>query len=110
MITPEFLQGCTDEQINMGVSWLKIKLEFDMGRMNTLQFLLCNSRLITPRPYCTNPNDAWPIMMSNDIDICRRKGVSYRRETIARNGLIQVINENGLRAVCEVYILMSNEK
>ena len=111
MITPEFLQACTPEQINKGVEWLKIKLEFKINRMNTLQFLLCNSRLITPRPYCTNPNDAWPIIESNKIaiDWLRCGGTVALSSDWLEIGL-ERRGENPFRAAMEVYLLMSNDK
>ena len=114
MITPEFLQACTPEQINKGVEWLKIKLEFKINRMNTLQFLLCNSRLITPKPYCTSPNDAMPIAFANNISIV------FDVEPMAAIDIcfdgpfcsvgLSSFNKNPLRAAMEVYLLMSNDK
>ena len=107
MITPEFLQACTPEQINKGVEWLKIKLEFKINRMNTLQFLLCNSRLITPKPYCTNPNSAMPIAFANGITIGPK---SFSDDWRAFRSPYTSVSTNPLRTICEVYLLMSNDK
>lgn len=109
MITPEFLQSCTDEQINKGVAWLAFK---EWGAKNnhkrkSLDYYCCQGLLNSIDGgcvnYCTNPNDAMPIAFANWIGI----RPALENEWVARlNGFIRY-NSNPLRAVMEVYILMS---
>ena len=118
MITPEFLQSCTDEQINKGVAWLEAK---KLGLENPCEFMSYDNDLIfkdgeysfSP---CSNPNDAWPIIIENKIDIYFN---SDNTNTGIRDGAYKYIdsktgipceNKNPLRAAMEVYILMSTAK
>ena len=119
MIAPDFLQGCTDEQINMGVAWIKAK-KSDISKHKVLWVKLNKDVLrdlfsdrFTP---CTNPNDAWPIILENKIDIYFNSantisGIydgAYKH--IDNKTGIPCENKNPLRAAMEVYLLMSNEK
>ena len=126
MIDKEFLQGCTDEQINKGVAWCEASkadcLTDDFthnDRLSTTQrgHIKSNSAWhadihpdFTP---CTSPNDAWPIMMANNIvtvpnnEDSRVVGKNLSTECIA---VWVDSNDKLLRAAMEVYLLMSNEK
>jgi hypothetical protein len=120
MITPEFLQSCTDEQINKGVAWLEAKsLE-----INNLNWVISNlgdifvTRVIAFNP-CQVANDAWPIILSNCISIeCDEgvwsacSGVRYDSSYYypVKSWDIEVVNKNPIRAAMEVYILMSTSK
>ena len=113
MITPEFLQACTDEQINMGVAWLEAKagkpLKMYCGEVN----IVVLNQLLFPFNPCTSPNDAWPIMMANNIRVFPRPKEPFAK---ARTCALPVYvdakcgNEGLLRAAMEVYLLMSNDK
>ena len=106
MITQEFLQQCSDEQINKGVEWMLCKElslcdhspfdDYQFGYFNTLN-------------YCTSPNDIMPIAFANMFSICPifRNSDTYR---VGSRCGIYVFNANPLRAICEVYILMSVNK
>lgn len=108
MITPEFLQSCTDEQINKGVAWLEAS-KFSLNQ--PCEVMAYKGDLITfdgefSFMPCTNPNDAWPIMMDSHIGI----RFSLDNGWIARNRAIVSFKENPLRAAMEVYILMECSK
>lgn len=112
MITPEFLQSCTDEQINKGVAWLTFKewSAKNNHKRKSLDYYCCQGLLNSIKGdcvnYCTNPNDAWPIITTERIGI-KPRGVDS--DWYAYSGKFEVINENPLRAVMEVYILMSTQ-
>ena len=120
MITPKFLQGCTKEQINMGVAWKKIKslpLMNKEGVRSELYRLYSNALISDVLDYgfdpCTYPNDAWPIIISNSIEISG-KPEEYSGQARASSfvgGLFSVAdgNEGLLRAAMEVYLLMGNK-
>jgi len=120
MITPAFLKSCTDEQINKGVAWRLIKSRqlsgvcsaqseidhsFSQNLAKDVDYGLFNP--------CTNPNDAWPIMMNNLISTTPRGRSSYA-QPYASSGMLAIMvhcdsNEELLRAAMEVYILMSTQ-
>ena len=106
MITPEFLQSCADEQINKGVAWLEVNKEFNLSDMCKFQYFACNAYLTDFRDYCTNPNDAMPVAFANFISLRFSRDNGW----IARKGMHVCFNKNPLRAICEVYLLMSNDK
>tara|TARA_R110002049_G_scaffold299347_1_gene489551 strand:- start:374 stop:712 length:339 start_codon:yes stop_codon:yes gene_type:complete len=112
MITQEFLQSCTDEQINRGVAWLQAKSAIinsygnwwhSVGEPNII-YKGSFSNHFQP---CVWPNDIMPIAFANRIGVTPRgvdnkwKAYSWTHETI---------NTNPLRAICEVYILMEANK
>ena len=99
MITPAFLQSCTDEQINKGVAWLKSRRSQSYIYVHS-----CESWFKSVINYCEHPNEAWPIILSSRIGI-KPRGVDS--DWYAYQGKVEVINENPLRAAMEVYILMS---
>ena len=113
MITPEFLQSCTDEQISKGVAWLEVVskgLSMQYNPDSEFYYYWCNAALSNPNKYCTNPNDAWPIMMANNIDI--RHNYEELNSHTALIGddedyLFWTSGPNPLRNAMEVYILMS---
>lgn len=109
MINQEFLSQCTDEQINLGVAWLKCKKLSIHGRYSWTTRLLTN-----PPKYCTSPNDIMPIAFANRINLVSPGGRHSKwTASQSHNGGMWSINdfvrsnENPLRAICEVYILMS---
>ena len=109
MIAPEFLQSCTDEQINKGVAWLQVARSVDEALASEdveLYRYGMNYDISSPRHYCTSPNDAWPVVLENRIGI-KPRGVDS--DWYAYQGKIEVINSNLLRAAMEVYILMSTQ-
>ena len=127
MITPEFLQHCTDDQINKGVAWLDAgkaeyltsDITFNINLAST-QNSYKKSRLAWYKDDepdfqpCTNPNDAWPIMMENLISTTPRGKSSYAKP-YASSGMLAIIshcdsNSELLRAAMEVYILMECSK
>jgi hypothetical protein len=118
MINEEFLASCTEEQIEKGVAWcivsnanISMKLISEKYSFSA-SFLRskCNKILTNHNLYCTNPNYIMPIAIANDIEFVRRKGIGDRREFIASKNLINSVNKNPYRAICEVYILMSVNK
>ncbi len=113
MINEEFLASCTDEQVEKGVAWCNvINRNISMIRTSESKFdnLWCNAVLSMPRPFCSMPDAIMPIAISNDIEFVRRKGIGNKREFIASKNLINSVNKNPYRAICEVYILMSVDK
>ena len=111
MIDQKFLQGCTDEQIEKGVAWLKVVNEnLPMIPSSNSELLSgwANAALTFPNNCCSIPNDAWPIILESRIGITF--GQSGERAVKMLNGkTIQVINENPLRAAMEVYLLTGNK-
>lgn len=114
MITPEFLQGCTDDQINKGVAWLEVK-SFDLthahGIRSSLDMHAAISILMTPHNYCASPDDAMPIAFANEITIkpmnnCMWPDWWESFENKAEG--VKSYNKNPLRAAMGVYLLMSN--
>ena len=111
MITQEFLSQCSDDQVNRGVAWLRFCGIVEVGD-NWKDFI--NLSDIPKKPnwpkYCSNPITTMPIAFANKIDITHSKtntGQSYASNC----GIQSVAKNNGmLRAICEVYILMSVKK
>lgn len=111
MITQEFLSQCSDEQINKGVAWLECK-KSDINNGLFGSWVMINDqpswhgRYFKPSSY---PNDIMPIAFANMLSICPifRNSDTYRVES--RCG-IYAFNTNPLRAIAEVYILMSVNK
>ena len=120
-ITAQFLSQCTDEQINKGVAWLRfcgvVEADDDWKDYIDLSDIPKNP---TWPSYCTNPNDIMPIAFANGIGIGIKNnsyGERYRAfaEEDAAQGRSSTHrfnkwNTNPLRAICEVYILMSVSK
>jgi len=111
MITPEFLQSCTDEQINKGVAWLGVKSLLDLRSSRNCEIYKAAAKNILLRSisgkddYCINPDISWSVILDNRISI----GPALGNEWVARlNGFIRY-NKNPLRAAMEVYILMSTK-
>lgn len=125
MIDKDFLQSCTDEQINKGVAWLRVS-EFSLmtkDEQNELDYYaaidIFNRADWGFDDYCANPNDAWHIILGNEISLLHDNGLweasidFYGNES--EHGTDELlskvaIGKNPLRAACEVYLLMSNEK
>ena len=123
MITQEFLSQCSDEQINKGVAWLECK-KSDINNGLFGSWVMINDqptwhgRYFKPSSY---PNDIMPIAFANEISIEKEEG---EEEWCAMSGVryadgyyypVQAYdmfstNTNPLRAICEVYILMSVNK
>lgn len=106
MITKEFLQSCTDDQIDKGVAWLEAKASPTVFGSAYMFGEFWNG-VFYAKDYCKNPNDAWPIILNSRIGI-KPRGVDS--DWYAYQGKIEVINSNPLRAAMEVYILMSVSK
>tara|TARA_R110000737_G_scaffold316641_1_gene327030 strand:- start:27 stop:410 length:384 start_codon:yes stop_codon:yes gene_type:complete len=127
MINAEFLSQCSDEQINKGVAWAKIKslpLIDKRGGRYELYRLFSNALIHDLSDYgfdpCEYPNDIMPIAFANNISIDLSKPYS---DLVGDDAIINgkylaysqdiefsAYNENYLRAICEVYILMSVNK
>lgn len=65
-----------------------------------------------PRDYCNSPNDVMPIALGNDIQYWRRsntesKFVIYEAQDGGGRKSYSSRNKNPYRAICIVYILMS---
>lgn len=111
-LTPEFLQSCTNEQINKGVAWLESR---EFGFNNPCEFMSYDNDLVfkSGDEYsfspCTSPNDAWPIIDRSGIT-SGPVFTSSNRIKIATCKDFWIRNENGLRAAMEVYILMECSK
>ena len=123
MIDKDFLQGCTDEQINKGVAWLEAKKAIinsygnwwhSVGEPNII-YKGSFSNHFQP---CTNPNYAWPIILESkisllvdyktweaSIDFCGNESEHGTDELLSK----VATGENPLRAAMEVYLLMSNK-
>ena len=120
-ITAQFLSQCTDEQINKGVAWLLVS-KFSLmtkGDRNELDYYaaidIFNRVEWGFNNYCTNPSDIMPIQIANRIDLyfnsqdfskCPHGAYKY----LGPSKGLDVENANPLRAICEVYILMSVSK
>lgn len=111
MITPEFLQSCTDEQINKGVAWLQAKAAIinsygnwwhSVGEPNII-YKGSFSNHFQP---CVWPNDIMPIAFANFISLRFSRDNGW----VARKGMHVSFNKNPLRAICEVCILMECSK
>tara|TARA_R110000868_G_scaffold125265_1_gene331000 strand:- start:7899 stop:8258 length:360 start_codon:yes stop_codon:yes gene_type:complete len=119
MINAEFLSQCSDEKINKGVAWCRVK-EFSLmtkGDKNEIDYWaaidIFNRIEYEIDNYCTNHNDIMPIAFANRIDI--RHDYDVLESVTALIGdeddyLYWATNTNPLRAICEVYILMSVNK
>jgi hypothetical protein len=107
MITQQFLQSCTDEQINKGVAWLRFcgMVEDGDDWKEYIDLADIPKDPVWPE-YCANPNDIMPIAFANGIGI----RFSLDNGWIARNKVVLSYSDNPLRAICEVYILMSVNK
>jgi hypothetical protein len=112
MINEQFLSGCTDKQIEMGVAWLQASeinnFWFD-PETGTLFKYFKNSNEVYIFSPCSNPNDIIPIQIEYNITLQSDhigNGVWFADDTMD----ITVGNKNPLRAICEVYILMNINK
>jgi hypothetical protein len=123
MINAEFLGNCSDEQIDMGVAWVLAKgLNIDANKLiysfsvNSYGRIQRNGTRFIP---CLYESDIMPIQIANGI------GLIFDEESLKPNWIaiaekitgrhheyydIEVQNPNPLRAICEVYILMSVAK
>jgi hypothetical protein len=134
MINAEFLANCSDEQIEQGVAWIKCKgTSFDPSISSYYRFFSCIDNRIyfhgTHFEPCYRPNDIMPIAFANKIaliplsDNNNEIGMStfngdWKAMTNESNDgefgfdckFYESISDNPLRAICEVYILMSVAK
>tara|TARA_R100000541_G_scaffold30953_2_gene39866 strand:+ start:15562 stop:15903 length:342 start_codon:yes stop_codon:yes gene_type:complete len=112
MITKEFLQSCTDEQISKGVAWLGVRSLLSIRSSRNCEIYKLAAKNILLRSisgsddYCINPDISWSVILENRIGI-KPRGVDS--DWYAYQGKIEVISENPLRAAMEVYILMSTQ-
>jgi hypothetical protein len=118
MITQEFLSQCSDEQINKGAAWLEaskanIKRHgFFIASKHYCNRITMGCAMFSFEP-CANPNDIMPIAFANRIDIKHDYDVLESVTALIGNEddyLYWATNTNPLRAICEVYILMSVNK
>ena len=58
------------------------------------------------KDYCSNPSDAWPIILENKISIAF---AASSEETQASGGLYCCIDKNPLRAAMIVYLMLDGE-
>jgi hypothetical protein len=122
MINAEFLAGCSDSQINHGVAWLEAK---KLSFSEDCQVRSYKDNLISLDGEfdfvpCSNSNDIMPIAFANKIsleiadddkDWAATQGASYDHSYFYLKDCDYISeNANPLRAICEVYILMSVAK
>jgi hypothetical protein len=118
-INKDFLEGCSDEQINHGVAWLEAK---KLSFSEDCQVRSYKDNLISLDGEfdfvpCQNPNDIMPIAFANNYDMKSpyyftekwKVTASYIIPNVGEK-YIDSTNSNPLRAICEVYILMSVAK
>lgn len=118
-ITAQFLSQCTDEEINKGVSWALThnkckKLGYASASDSEFYYHWGRAMISAPSSYCANPNDIMPIAFSNEISLVL-DGEPMAAIDVAFDGPfcsvgLSSFNTNPLRAICEVYILMSVSK
>jgi hypothetical protein len=121
MISKEFLENCSDEQVNMGVAWLEAKSTTDIKkhieRVKSLS--ICGYEWWDRKVifYCKNPNDIMPIAFANRINLTSpSEHRDLWKASATKGGGNWSINDfmsanlSPLRAIAEVYILMSVEK
>ena len=109
MINAEFLAICTDQQINFGVAWLEAKANPADSWVIPYNNMLFKWNIDHEFEPCTIPNDIMPIAFANGISLQSDhvgNGIWFADDTMD----ITVGNTNPLRAICEVYILMSVNK
>lgn len=117
MITQEFLSQCSDEQINKGVAWLRFcgMVEDGDDWKEYIDLADIPKDPVWPE-YCTNPNDIMPIAFANAISLETFDGSLWWADApIIKDDLLEKTItskelKNPLRAICEVYILMSVNK
>ena len=120
-ITAQFLSQCTEAQINKGVAWAKLSSYKITGLSiaqltvdhNTAQNLVkdLNCGLFNP---CEYPNDIMPIAFANEISVIF-DGMPMAATEVALGESfcsmeLSSFSGSPLRAICEVYILMSVSK
>jgi hypothetical protein len=122
MINAEFLAGCSDDQINLGVAWCLAKTNANFWNdpdTGALYKHYKHNKDVERFDPCNDPNDIMPIAFANGI------GLIFDDESIKPNWIavaikitgrhheyydIEVQNTNPLRAICEAYILISVAK
>ena len=122
MINAEFLSQCSDEQVNRGVSWIEaskagIKRHgFFIASKHYCNKVTMGCAMFSFEP-CTNPSDIMPIAFANGIAIMPDSDGSWKSGRLPSNpemtfGWSNFVRgyKNPLRAICEVYILMSVNK
>ena len=113
MITQEFLSQCSDEQVNRGVAWLTVSDMCSLtGRLEYQKFMSISIMNNISR-YCNDPGDIMPIAFANEISIRPMNDNNWPDIWGASENLAlgaKAYNANPLRAICEVYILMSVKK
>lgn len=115
MINADFLSQCTDEEINKGVAWCNVTNK-NISMLHTpdsIDNLWCNYVLSRIRPFCSMPDAIMPIAFANKVDIRHDYDVLESVTALIGNEddyLYWATNTNPLRAICEVYILMSVNK
>jgi len=124
MINAEFLSQCSDEQINKGVAWCVVSNANISMKLTSEKYSFAasflrsksNKTLINYKLYCTSPNDIMPIAFANAISLETHDGSMWWADApiIKDDSLEKTITsrelKNPLRAICEVYILMSVNK
>jgi len=120
MINAEFLASCSEEQINKGVAWCQVAFSVDkaMASENVELYRYgMNYDMSVPRHYCTNANDIMPIAFANNFlieppNFFTNKWSATKYYIVENIGerSVKATNTNPMRAICEVYILMSVNK
>jgi len=126
MINAEFLSQCSDEQINKGVAWCVVSNANISMKLTSEKYSFAasflrsksNKTLINYKLYCTSPNDIMPIAFANEVFVIPCLDGGYMASDGVYDTEIEHIigecnwatNANPLRAICEVYILMSVNK
>lgn len=121
MINKDFLAGCSAEQISRGVAWLEASklnifhIQYDSPwKVNASGIISSYGRMFFS---CHNPNDTMPIAvrygMSIElphVDLGYVGTISLYVQGDTDISIDFTGDQNYLRAICEVYILMSVAK
>lgn len=104
-----FLESCSDEQINKGVAWCMSRDSFNLSKYydegpfgSGVDYFELVLNFNTD--YCANPIDAWPIILSNRINLCPYDSEKEWYATTDTSFFIDDVNP--LRAAMIAYLLM----
>jgi hypothetical protein len=118
MINKEFLANCSDEQINAGVAWCEaVEMAIMKDFYEPVDYMRLNKHRIGFYNFCSSPNDIMPIAVRYGM------GIEFPHIDRGYVGTVSIYihgdedisidftsGQNYLRAICEVYILMSVAK
>ena len=107
MITREQLSEMSDFDINQEVAVLR-GLNYVIEQEDKPSAYLWLEESMVEIDFCNNPNDIMPIIIENKISLEFRdhKSLAPIAKRFGSNSH-NIVNDNVLRAACEVYILMN---